>query len=144
MLGKIVVNAERVPLTIAEELANRAARVRSDILHRSGIRRGSGNHNGVFHCAMLFEGSDNLRNRGTLLSNGYIDADNILASLVDDRVKRHGGFAGLAIANDQFALTAANWYHRINCFDTGLERLLHGLPVHNARSNTLNSNGLGR
>ncbi len=46
-----------------------------------------------------------------------------LPFLVDDRVNRQGGFAGLAVANDQFALSASDRDHGINGFDTGLDRV---------------------
>jgi hypothetical protein len=49
--------------------------------------------------------------------------------LIDDRVDRHGGFAGLAVADDQFALSAADRYHRVDGFEPGLQRFFHRLAV---------------
>jgi hypothetical protein len=46
-----------------------------------------------------------------------------LALLVDDRVERHGGLAGLTVADDQLALAAADGDHRVD----GLEARLQGL-----------------
>ena len=56
------------------------------------------------------------RNRGALLADGDIDAVELLRLvvalverlLVEDRVEGDGGLAGLAIADDQLALAAAD------------------------------------
>src|SRR5262249_758528 len=53
--------------------------------------------------------------------------------LIDDGVEGDGGFAGLAIADDQFALAAANGNHAIDRFQAGLQRLFHGLARDDAR-----------
>ena len=46
-----------------------------------------------------------------------------LALLVDDRVERDGGLAGLAVADDQLALAAADRDHGVDALMPGLERL---------------------
>ena len=61
---------------------------------------------------------DELGHSRTLLTNGDVDAVQLLGLvrtgglvidlLVQDGVERHGGFAGLAVADDQFALAAAD------------------------------------
>src|SRR4029079_8553950 len=60
-------------------------------------------------------------------------ADHPGALLVDDGVEGDGGLAGLAIADDQLALTAADRDHRVDRLDAGLERLGHGLALDHAR-----------
>jgi hypothetical protein len=47
--------------------------------------------------------------------------------LVDDRVDRDRGLAGLAVADDQLALAAADRGHRVDGLDAGLQRLLDAL-----------------
>ena len=42
--------------------------------------------------------------------------------LIDDRVDRDLGLAGLAVADDQFALTAADRDHAVDCLDARLQR----------------------
>ena len=42
------------------------------------------------------------------------------------------GFTGLAVADDQLALAAADRDHAVNGLDAGLQRLLHGLAVDDA------------
>ena len=49
--------------------------------------------------------------------------------MVDNRVYGDGGFAGLAVADDQFALAFADRHHRVNGFNTGLQGLFNGLAV---------------
>ena len=63
--------------------------------------------------------------------------------MIDDRVKRYRGLAGLAVANDQFALATANRDHRINRNDAGLNRSIHILAGDHARSNALNRTKAG-
>jgi hypothetical protein len=53
--------------------------------------------------------------------------------LVDDRVDRDRGLAGLAVADDQLALAAADRDHRVDRLDAGLQRLVHRLAVRDAR-----------
>ena len=53
----------------------------------------------------------------------------VLSFLVDYRVNRDSGFSGLAVADDQFSLPAADRNHGINGFDAGLDRLLQHLLV---------------
>jgi hypothetical protein len=51
----------------------------------------------------------------------------ISAFLIDDGVDDHGGLAGLAVTNDQFALAAADRDQRIDRLQPGLHRLVHRL-----------------
>ena len=57
--------------------------------------------------------------------------------MIDDRVDRDGGFTGLAVADDQLTLAAADRHHRVDRLETGLKRLFHGLTVDDAGSDTL-------
>ena len=52
--------------------------------------------------------------------------------LVDDRVDADGRFAGLAVADDQFALAAADGRHRVDGLDAGLQRHLDRLAAGHA------------
>ena len=42
------------------------------------------------------------------------------------------GLAGLAVADDQLALAAADRGHRVDRLDAGLQRLVHRLALHDA------------
>jgi hypothetical protein len=54
--------------------------------------------------------------------------------LVDDGVDADGGFSGLAVTNHKLALSATDWDHRVNGFDSGLEWFLYWLSFDNTRS----------
>src|SRR5205085_3942104 len=72
-----------------------------------------------------------LSDRRALLADGDVDALDLLLRvaalpvvlLVDDRVDRHRGLAGLAVADDQLALTATDGRHGVDGLDAGLQRL---------------------
>src|SRR4029078_4619561 len=66
-----------------------------------------------------------------------VDTNNVLALLVDDRVDRDGGFAGLSVADDQLTLAAADRHHRVDRLQTGLERLFHRLAGDDSGSDAL-------
>jgi hypothetical protein len=53
--------------------------------------------------------------------------------LVQDRVDGDRGLAGLAVTNDEFALTTADRGHRVDHLDAGLHRLLDRLALDDAR-----------
>ena len=77
--------------------------------------------------------SVHLGDRRLLLADRDVDADHVLALLVDDRIDRDRGLAGLAIADDQLALTAADRDHRVDGLDARRHRLVDRLPSHDAR-----------
>ncbi len=71
---------------------------------------------------------------GGFLSDGHIDAVHRLAGLevlplIDDCVDGDGRLAYLAVADDEFALSAAYGHHCVDGFKACLQRLLHGLTV---------------
>src|SRR6185369_13105211 len=134
---KIVVDTERVALGIAEVFAHRAARIRCDVLHGRGIGRCGGHDDRIRHGAVGFECLDHLRDGGTLLPDGDVDANYAAVLLIDDGVERDGGLTYLAVADDQLALAAADRNHGVDGFDAGLHWFAHRLPVHDAGRQTL-------
>ena len=86
-----------------------------------------------------------------LLADGDVDAADLLLRvaglpvrlLVDDRVDRDRRLAGLAVADDQLALAAADGDHRVDGLDAGLQRLLDALALHHARGLQLERAALG-
>src|SRR5699024_805378 len=76
-----------------------------------------------------------------LLADGDVDAAHLLVGiaggpvllLVQDRVDPDRGLAGLAVADDQLALAAADRGHRVDGLQSGLHRLLDRLALHDAR-----------
>ena len=129
---------------VAEILANRARRIRADVEQRRRIRRAGRDDDGVFHRAGFFENLHDLRDRGLLLSDRVVDADDAEALLIDDRVDRDGGLARLPVADDQLALAAADRHHAVDRLEAGLQRLLDRRPIDDARREALDRHELLR
>ena len=102
---------------------------------RLGCRRS--NDNGVIHGAVVGQNLHHLRNRGTLLPDGTVNANQIVAFVVDDGVNGDRGLSGLTVADDQFALAAANGDHAVDCLKPGGHRLTHRLALDHAGRNAL-------
>src|SRR5580704_10971753 len=127
MLGKIVVKSYRMTAAVAEVFAHGASGKWSNVLHGGRLGGGSDHNDAVIHGAEIGESLDNLRHGGTLLPDGAVDANHISATLIQDGVQNNSGLAGLAIADDQFALPAANGNHGVNGFDSRLQWLAYRL-----------------
>ena len=82
-----------------------------------------------------------MRHGRTLLADGDINAVKFRAFvitlidgfLVQNRVNGDGGFTGLAVTNDELALTATDRDERIHRLQTRLHRFVHGFARNNAR-----------
>src|SRR3954469_8735898 len=144
VLGQVVVNAQRVLSVVAEELPHRARRVRADVEQRRRIRRAGSDDDGVFHRPGVLERPHHLRDRRLLLADRVVNADDVLPLLVDDRVDRDRGLAGLAVADDQLALAAADRHHRVDRLEPGLHRLLDRRAVDDAWGDALDRRRLRR
>src|SRR3546814_9398897 len=89
--------------------------------------------------------SDDLRHGRALLADRDIDAVELLplvvalvdALLVNEGIDGDGGLAGLAVADDQLALAAADGHERVERLETSLHRLVHRFP--DRKSKRLNS-----
>src|SRR5207248_1783383 len=96
--------------------------------------------------------ADDLRDGRALLADGDVDAIELLAlvvalvggALVDERVERDRGLAGLAVADDQLALAAADRHQRVERLEPGLDRLVHRLARDDARRLHFDALALGR
>jgi hypothetical protein len=64
--------------------------------------------------------------------------------LVDDGVDSDGRLAGLPVTDDQLALAAADGGHRVDGLDTGLQRLVDRLALHDGGGLQLQRAALGR
>ena len=137
MLRKVVVEAHRVTLRIAEKFTNSACREWRNVLHRRRLGRRRRYHDAVFHRAIVRQDLHDLRDGRTLLSDRAINTNHVAAALVDDRVQNDGGLSRLPVSNDQLALSAPDRNHRVNGLDSRLHRLAHRLPVNHARRQTL-------
>src|SRR5258705_3274672 len=117
---------------VAELFTHGAAGIGCDKLQRRGFGGRRRHDDGILHSTGLSKSIDDLRDGGALLSDGDVDTDDVAALLIDDGVDGDGGLAGLAIADDQLALAAADGNHAVDRLQTGLQRLFDRL----ARDNT--------
>src|SRR6478735_3861991 len=125
LLGQVVVENHRGHAVVAEELAHGAA--------------GEGRE--IVHGAVILEHLDELRDGRALLADGDIDAielgllvaPRVDRFLIEDGVEDDGGLAGLAVADDQLALAAADGDERVDGLEPSLHRLIHRLAGNDAR-----------
>ena len=125
VLAQVVVDDERVLALPHEELAHGAAGERGQVPQRRGVLSRYGDDDGVLHRAFLLEDVDDLGDRRRLLADRHVDTGQVAATLVDDRVQRHGRLASLAVANDQLALPAPDRNHGVDRLDACLDWRVH-------------------
>ena len=90
---------------------------------------------------MLLQHLDELRHRRALLPDRDIDAveldllvtRGVERLLVEDGVKRDGGLAGLAVADDQLALAASDRDQGVDRLQSGRHRFVHRFARNDAR-----------
>src|SRR3984957_8606447 len=132
LLRQIVIDDDRVHAVVAEVFAHGPAGEGRDVLHRRRIGGGGRDDDGIFQRPLLFQNLDELRHSGPLLPDRDIDAiqlDLLVAGgvqrlLVQDGVERDRGLAGLAVADDQFALAAADRDQGIDGLEASRHRLV--------------------
>ena len=142
LLGEIIEHDEHVLAVVHPVLSDCRTGVRREVLEAGRIRCRGGNDGCVLQCAVLLERALDRRDGRALLSDGNVDAAHLLRgiprqpvlALVEDRVEAHGGLAGLAVANDELTLAAADGGHGVDCLDTGEHRLFDGLALHDRGS----------
>ena len=125
LLAQVVVDDEGVLAAEHVVLGHRGARVGGDVLQRSGETCTGHDHGCVIHRAGFAKPLDDAGDGRFLLADRDVEALHAGVALVDDRVDADGGFAGLPVADDELALAAADWRHRVDGFDAGLQRLAH-------------------
>ena len=139
LFGKVVVNHQRRATRIAEILADGGTREGRKKLHGGRIGRPGGHDDGVIHRTRLAQGLLDLLDGRGLLPAGDVNAVDGLAfvvklALINDSIDGHGRFAGLTVANDEFALTAPDGNHSVDGLDARLEGFVDRLTVDHAGS----------
>ena len=141
-MRKVVIDDQHIAARFHKKLADAGRGVRSDEGKARRVIALGHDDDGIFHRTIFLQGCNGLGDGGSALADGAIDAQNILAALVEDRVDRNCGLPGLAVAEDQFALAAPNGYERVDDFEAGLQRHGDGRAVHDMRGGTLDGQEL--
>ena len=134
LLGQVVVHDEGVLAVVAVIFGHGATGVGRDILQRGRLGSGSRNDGGVLHGTMLAQGVGHERDSGAFLPDSHIEAVHVGILLGKDGVDADGGLAGLTVADDQFALPAADGGHGVDGLDPGNHGFVHALTGDDAGS----------
>ena len=126
---------------VAEVFAHGAAGERREVLQRRRLGCGRGDHDRVVERAVLLQHLHELGDRRPLLADGDVDAvelgllvaARIDRFLVEDGVEDDRRLAGLAVADDELALAAADGDQRIDRLEAGRHRLVHRFARQDAR-----------
>ncbi len=137
MLREIIIDDEHVAAAFHELLGDAGCGIGRDIREPRGLVACGDDDDGVSHGAAFPEGGHHLGDRRRPLTDGAVHAQHILAALIQDRVDGDRGLAGLAVAENQFALAAPDRHHGIDGFQSGLQRHGHRRAVHDGRRGTL-------
>src|SRR6476619_3679386 len=137
LLAQVVEDDEDVLALVHPVLADGRTGVGREVLEARRVGRGGRDDRGVLQRAGLFERAADRRDGRALLADGDVDAADLLLRvaglpvllLVDDRVDRDGGLAGLAGADDQLTLPPADGRHGVDGLDAREHRLLHRLAL---------------
>ena len=114
VLRQIIVHDEYVLAVLHPLLSHGAASVGCDILQGRQFAGRGGNHRRIIHGPMFIQVLHQLRDGRSLLPDGHIDAQYILAPLVDDRVHGDRCLSRLPVSNDQFPLSSSDGHHGVN------------------------------
>src|ERR1035437_1323985 len=129
-MGEVVVDDQYISARFHKKLRDAGRGIRSDVCETWRIVALRHDDDGVIHRAIFPQGCHGLRYGGGALTDGTINAQDILAALVEDGVDRNGGFPRLAVADNQLTLASPNGNERIDDFEAGLKRHRDGRAVH--------------
>ena len=142
VMGEVVVDDQHISARFHERLRDAGRGVRRDVGETRRVVALGHDDDGVIHRSLFPQGCHGLGDGGRALTDGAINAHDILVALVEDGVDRNGGLARLAVAENQLALAAPNGNQRIDDFDAGLERHRDGRAVHDGRGGAFDGQAL--
>ena len=134
MLREVVVDHQHVLSLVHEVLAHGGGRVGRDVPQRRRFAGGGGDDDRVLECPVLIEDIGDLGDGRGALADRHVDADDVLAFLVDDGVKRDRRLTRLPVTDDQLPLPSADGGHGVDGFESRLQRGVDRLPSDDTRS----------
>jgi hypothetical protein len=144
VLRQVVVHDQDVLALLHPLFRHRAAGERRQVLQRGRVGRRCGHDDGVRQRAIRLQHTHQLRHLGSLLADTDVDAEEVSALLVDDRVDGDRRLAGAAVADDQLSLSAPHRDHAVDRLDAGLHRRIDRLPRRHVRRRALDRPRLRR
>jgi len=96
---------------------------------------------------MVLQSLDQVGNSGPLLSNSYVDTEQLLLNisgikvclLIDDGVDSDGSLSSLSITDDELSLAPSNGHESVDCLQSSLHRLVDRFSGDNSRGFDFNS-----
>src|SRR3989344_467316 len=135
---KVVIDHQNILAFIHKIFTNGTTAVRGEILESGGFGSGSGNNNRITHRSGFFQFLNDLGDFGFFLADSDVNTNwrrkAFVFSLVDYSIDSDCGFTGLAVADNEFALTSADWNHTIDSFPAGVNRHFNSFAGNDARS----------
>ena len=141
--GQVIINDQHMLALIHQVFAHGGAGVGRDVQHGRRVGGLGADHDAVIHGSQLPQLGDDARYGGLLLADGHIDADDVLALLVDNRVNGNGSLACLSVADDQLTLAPADGHQGVDGLDAGLQRHRHRLSGDDAGGRAFHRSGVG-
>ena len=130
MMRQVVEDHEDIFALFHEILAHGRCRIGGEELQSGRVFIGGHHDDTIVHGLTVSKVGDDLGHRGPPFSDGAIDADDILVFLVDEGIQGKGGFSGLTVSKDEFALAPPNVDQGIHHLETGLQGNGDRRPVH--------------
>ena len=128
---QVVIDDQNVIAPVAEPFGDRGGRERREPAQPRFGGRFRDDEDRPLQRAALPHRLDHPAHRRHPLTDRHIDADQpvLSAALIDHRIDRDRGLAGLPLAHDQLALAATDGKERIDHQEAGLDRLGHEITL---------------
>ena len=143
MLGQVVVDDQHITAGFHEVLGNAGCCIRRDVGQAGRLVAFGDDDHGVVHRILVAQRRDHFGHRRRALADGAVDADHVLPALVQDGVECNRGLAGLAVAEDQFALAPTDRDHRVDDLESGLQWHVDWRAIHDGGGGPLDRPPVG-
>ena len=105
-------------------------RIGNDVAQGRGLAGQSGDHDRVIQGPAFPQEADHACQRGGLLPDGRVDAQDAGVFLAENDVESESGLSDLAVSQDELPLAPAQRHQCVEQLDAGVERLEDRSPLH--------------